>query len=202
MGNEDIGQAQILLQLFEQVQNLRLNGNVQRGNRLVANDDFGVHRQSAGNADTLTAAAVQLMRIYIGIALCQTNGTHQLQGTLFNRFPALNQLMLDNRLADKLHNGFTRVQRRERILENHLHFLAQWAHFLTAQLGDIVALEDDFAAGGLNQLQDAAAGGRFTAAGFAYDTQSFALLQSKAYTVDSVQLTCSGIKIFGKIFNN
>lgn len=41
MGNEDIGQAQILLQLFEQVQNLRLNRNVQRGNRLVADDDFG-----------------------------------------------------------------------------------------------------------------------------------------------------------------
>ena len=28
-----------------------------------------------------------------------------------------------------------------------LHLLAQRAHFLTAQLGDIVALEDDFAAG-------------------------------------------------------
>ena len=190
------------MQLFEQVQNLRLNGNVQRGNRLVANDDFGVHRQSAGNADTLTTAAVQLMRIDIGIALSQTNGTHQLQSAFFNRFPAFDQLMLDNRLADKLHNGFTRVQRGERILEHHLHLLAQRAHFLTAQLGDIVALKDDFAAGGLNQLQNAASGGGFTAAGFAYDTQSFAFLQSKAYTVDSVQLTCSGIKIFGQIVNN
>ena len=47
-------------------------------------------------------------------------------------------------------NGL-RVQRGKRILEYHLHLLAQRAHFLTAQLGDIVALEDDFAAGGLNQ---------------------------------------------------
>lgn len=54
MGNEDIGQSQILLQLFEQVQNLRLNGNVQRGNRLVADNDFRIHSQSAGNTDTLT----------------------------------------------------------------------------------------------------------------------------------------------------
>ena len=110
--------------------------------------------------------------------------------------------MLDNRLADKLHNGLTRVQRGKRILEYHLHLLAQRAHFLTAQLGDIVALENDFAASGLNQLQNTTAGGRFTAAGFAYDTQSFTFLQSKTYTVDSVQLTCSGIKIFGQIVNN
>lgn len=51
-------------------------------------------------------------------------------------------------------------------------------------------------------IQNAASGSGFTAAGFAYDTQSFAFLQSKAYTVDSMQLTCSGIKIFGQIVNN
>ena len=40
MGNEDIGQAQILLQLLEQVQNLRLNGNIQSGYRLITDDKF------------------------------------------------------------------------------------------------------------------------------------------------------------------
>ena len=152
MSDEDIGQTQILLQLLKQIQNLRLNGNVQCGNRLVADDDFRIHSQSTGNTNALAAAAVQLMGINVGIALSQAYRAHELQGALFNSFLALNQLVLDNGLANKLHNGFTRVQGRERVLEHHLHFLAQRTHFLTTQLGNIVALENNLAAGGLDEL--------------------------------------------------
>ena len=100
----------------------------------------------------MAAAAVQLMGINVGIALSQAYRAHELQGALFNSFLALNQLVLDNGLANKLHNGFTRVQGRERVLEHHLHFLAQRTHFLTTQLGNIVALENNLAAGGLDEL--------------------------------------------------
>ena len=40
MRNKDIGQAQIALQLFEKVQDLRLNRHIQRRNRLVADDQL------------------------------------------------------------------------------------------------------------------------------------------------------------------
>ena len=60
--------------------------------------------------------------------------------------------MLDNGLTDELHNGFTGVQGRERVLEHHLHLLAQGTHFLAAQLGNILTLENNLAAGGLNEL--------------------------------------------------
>lgn len=38
MGDKDIGKSNVLLQLFQQVQDLRLNRNVQCGNRFVADD--------------------------------------------------------------------------------------------------------------------------------------------------------------------
>ena len=39
--NKDICKIILLLQIFEQIYDLRLNGNVQRGNGLVAYDQFG-----------------------------------------------------------------------------------------------------------------------------------------------------------------
>ena len=74
MGDEDLGQSHLTLQLAQQVQDLRLNGDVQSGNRLVADDELGVHRQSAGDADTLAAAAVKLMRIGVDQTLVDTDG--------------------------------------------------------------------------------------------------------------------------------
>ena len=49
MGNENIGEAQIFLQLFEQFDNLRLNRNIQSGNRLIADNQFRVAGKRAGN---------------------------------------------------------------------------------------------------------------------------------------------------------
>ena len=42
MGNKQIGQPQALLQILKRVDNLRLNGYVQRGHRLIAYINSGV----------------------------------------------------------------------------------------------------------------------------------------------------------------
>ena len=59
----------LLLQLLQQVEHLCLNGDVQRGNRLVTDDELGVQGQGTGDADTLAAAAVQLMGVGVAQAL-------------------------------------------------------------------------------------------------------------------------------------
>ncbi len=53
----------LALQVHQQVEDLRLNGHVQRRDRLVADDELRIERQRAGDADALAAAAVQLVRI-------------------------------------------------------------------------------------------------------------------------------------------
>ena len=55
----------------KQVQHLRLNGNVQRGNRLVTDNKLRAECQCPRNADALTAAAVQLVRIGKFAGACQ-----------------------------------------------------------------------------------------------------------------------------------
>ena len=51
VGDEEVGQAELALQLFEQVEDLRLHAHIQRRGRLVADDQLGLHGQRAANAD-------------------------------------------------------------------------------------------------------------------------------------------------------
>ncbi len=63
MADKQIGQPQFVAQVHEQVENLRLNRHIQRRHRLVAHQQFRLHRQRTGNADALTLTAAELMRI-------------------------------------------------------------------------------------------------------------------------------------------
>ena len=56
VGDEKIRQVALFLQGFQQVDDLCLNGDVQRGDRLIADDELGVQGQRTGNADTLALA--------------------------------------------------------------------------------------------------------------------------------------------------
>ena len=78
VGDKDIGQLFLILQIHQQIQDLCLNGNVQCRDRLVADDELRVHGQCAADADALAAAAVQLVAETLCITLIQTNGLHDL----------------------------------------------------------------------------------------------------------------------------
>ena len=57
MGYEEIRHAQLVLQILKHVDDLRLNGYVQRGYGLVADYEFGVYGEGPGYAYTLALAA-------------------------------------------------------------------------------------------------------------------------------------------------
>ena len=63
VGDEQIGQFEVFLQFFQQIDDLRLDGDVQGGDRFVADDEPGMHRQSASDADPLPLASAELVRI-------------------------------------------------------------------------------------------------------------------------------------------
>ena len=62
VGDEEVGQAELALEVLEQVDDLRLDGDVERGDRLVADDELRVQRQGSGDADALALAAGELVR--------------------------------------------------------------------------------------------------------------------------------------------
>ena len=60
--DEDVGQPELVLEVLEQVEDLRLDGHVERGHRLVADDQLRIHGQRPGDADPLALPAGELVR--------------------------------------------------------------------------------------------------------------------------------------------
>ena len=65
VADEEIGEVQPLLQVEQQVEDLAADRDVERGGRLVEDDDVGRDRDRAGDADALALAAAQLVRIAV-----------------------------------------------------------------------------------------------------------------------------------------
>ena len=81
--DEQIGQAELALQIHQQIEDLRLDRDVERGNRLVADDELGLQRERAGDADALPLAAGEFVRIAVHLRLAQADPLEQ------SRRPAL-----------------------------------------------------------------------------------------------------------------
>src|ERR1044072_5566634 len=63
MGDEDISEPEIALQLGEQIEHVAADRHVKRGHHLVAYDQFWAQRQRARNHYALLLAAGKLVRI-------------------------------------------------------------------------------------------------------------------------------------------
>ena len=92
------------------------------------------------------------------------------------------------RFRDDAGDGHPRIQRRDRILKNHLHAPAQFAQFRSARAQPIFAPKINFAGIGLDQTQQHARQRGFAAAGFADDAQSFAALHRETHSIDGHRL--------------
>ncbi len=57
MGNEKIGETELVLKLVKHIYDLRLDRNVKRRNGLIADDEIGIYRQSARYTDSLPLTA-------------------------------------------------------------------------------------------------------------------------------------------------
>ena len=63
VGDEHVGQAELVLEVLQQVDDLGLDRDVERGDRLVGDDELGPQRQRPGDADALALAAGELVRV-------------------------------------------------------------------------------------------------------------------------------------------
>ena len=63
MRDEQVGESQFILQVFEQIQNLRLHRYVQCARRLVTDDKLWIDGEASRDADTLSLSTGEFMRI-------------------------------------------------------------------------------------------------------------------------------------------
>ena len=88
------------------------------------------------------------------------------------------------RLADDIAGGHARIERGERVLEDDLHRAPVRPQLGLAEIGDVLAVDPDAAAGRLDQAQDAARHRRFAAAGFADQPERFPDAEREADAID------------------
>lgn len=73
MGDEDVGQVELLLQVFQQTDYLCLHGNIQSRYRLITNDKVRVEGQGAGYGHSLALTAGKFMRITLAVFSTQSD---------------------------------------------------------------------------------------------------------------------------------
>ena len=188
VGDEQVGQPEILLQLPQEVDDLRLDRYVQRGDRLVADDEFRIESERSCDADTLALAAGELMRIAVLVVLLQAALAHNV-GDVIVQLIGRNDVVLAHRLADDLADGQTRRQAGIRILEDDLQLGAHLAQLLAGEGKNVDPVEVDLAGGLVLQTQDRAADGGLAAARLAHETHGGAALDAEGNAVHRFYLT-------------
>ena len=120
VGDEDVGELELLLELLQQVDDLRLHRDVERRHRLVADDDLGVERQCPRHADALALPAGELVRVAVLVVGVEADPVQQrahLAALLLARHHAR---WISYGLADDVADRHARVQRGVGVLEDDL----------------------------------------------------------------------------------
>ena len=179
VGDEDHRHVAAALLPRQQIEDLRLDRHVERGGRLVGDQEFRFARQRDRNRHPLPHPAGELMRILRQPLLGRGNADRgeQLDAALFGAGVVKLEMLLqrlDQLGADREH----RIERRHRVLEHdRQRAAAQLAQFLRRKLQQILAVEHH-AAGEFcllrQQLQDRPRQHGLAATGFADDAERLA----------------------------
>ncbi len=160
------------LEVLQQVDDLRLHRNVERRHRLVADDEVGLHRERARDADALPLAAGKLVRVAPG-----DRGEADPVEVSARPYPRLARPRASPGMASGSADDSRTVMRglseRVRVLEDDLHAAAHGAEPGAARPVRSRPVEADGAGGWLDEARQHGARqrGRFAAAAFADEAQ-------------------------------
>ena len=73
MADEDVGEVELVLQVGEEVEDLRLHREVEGGDRLVEHQQGRVEHQRAGDGDALALAAREHVRVAVEVLAAEAD---------------------------------------------------------------------------------------------------------------------------------
>ena len=169
MGNEEHGEPELALELHDLLQDLPLHDHVERGGRLVEQEQLWVEREGQGDDDALAHAARELVRIGVYATSVDAHELEQLASPgerLALRDARVRARHVDELVADP-RDG---VERGHRALEDEGDIApAETAQLRRAQADELAALENDLPAddlpGRAQHLEDGVRDSAFSAAG-------------------------------------
>ena len=154
--------------------------------------------EGSGDVDALALAAAELMGEAREGGGVEADGGEEIVEAgrqAFGRGLAVDGEGLGEDLAD----GHAGVEGGVGILEDDLHAAAEEAHLRGFGGGERLAGEEDFARGGLDEVEEHAGYGAFAGAGFAYQAEGFAGVDGEADVVDDADGAGAGGVVFGQI---
>lgn len=165
MADEDHRQTELLLEIGEEVEDLRAHRHVQRGGRLIGDDRLRAQGQSAGDGHTLPLPTRELARERIQHGGRQAHHVGELlhAGLALGRRTDLVHMQRIGQLLADDHAG---VERGGRILEDHRHDPAHGAPIGGAAFGHLPTLEEDLPVGRRLQATHDIGQGGLAGAGF------------------------------------
>lgn len=184
VGNQQVGKAQLALQLLEESKDLGLDGDIERGDRLVENEQPRFEGEGPGNPDALPLSTRELVGIALPLARVEPYPLHQFDDPFLAGagLPVLGEAREGK--AENPGDRLARIQGGVGVLEDHLHFRAQPAQPLAVESPQFPAAVVDGAARGGEQTQEKLAGGRFSATGLPDQPEGLPLLETQGNTVD------------------
>ena len=124
VADEEIGEVVLLLEVGEEIEDLRLNGNIKGRYRFIEDENFRIEHESPGNGNALALAAGKHVGVAVVMFRPETHACHHGAGF----FLALGFWRLGIHQQGLLENGadfLARVERAVGILKNDLHFGTQ-----------------------------------------------------------------------------
>ena len=110
VGDEYQGQAEFLLQVLEQIDDLGLDRYIQRADRFITNHQLGVEHQRPRDANPLALAAGELVWVAIDLVRQQTHHFHHAPGSLFHLQRGHIGIKSPQRLRDDIPGSHARIQ--------------------------------------------------------------------------------------------
>src|ERR1700730_6453993 len=151
VADEHHGETEPGAQLPEQQQDMRLRRHVEAGHDLVGDDEVRLQRESAGDAGAVALASRQLMRIAVGEAGRQPDQIEQSRRAIPLVLFSLQTAEHLQRTCQRYPQSQSWIERRLRILEDHLDSLSKEPPPGLAEAAYFDAVELDAAGGRLQQ---------------------------------------------------
>ena len=193
MGDEQHGGAVIALEIADQGQNLLLRGDVERGGRLVRDEQLRFEHERHRDHDALALTAGESVRVggEDALDLGQAHLLHHVEDALLARLRIEFGVRAQN-LVDLAANRHHRIERRHRLLEDHRHLRRAELPQAAVGRGENLFADQLDAAAGRNQralrqqTHRGQRGHRLARAAFADEAQRLALVHLDRDAVDDV----------------
>ena len=187
MGHEEIGEPELGLEVLHQVEDLGLHRDVEGGHGLVGHHEARIEGEGARDADALALPPAEGVGIAPHVLGPEPDQAEELGHAGQPLLPVAHAVGHE-RLGHDVEERSPRIERGERVLEDHLHLAAKGLELALGQGRHVEHLparrvEEDATRRGGERAQDAARGGGLAAPALSDQRQRLAFLDVEAHIV-------------------